>query len=269
MRHGKPAVSSESIPASWQHADPLLFSGVWVATAAASLSAAAERSMGLRHGLLVPALAFLGTLAIYGLDRLRDLERDRGSAPLRSAFVARHRRALAGIAIAAGAGATLLALRAGPRALALVSGVAALGIAHRRLKRIAALKPVYLTGSWLVVTVGLPAAVQPGAAHLGWVAAVVGAALLSNVVASNLRDGEALAARFGERRALRVARGMALLGVACAALAPPAVRPLGAVPLAMGIALLAFRRSERYGLGAVDGALVAGAAVAMLSGSGF
>jgi len=254
------------MPAPRHRVDPLLFSGAWVATAAASLCAASAHAMELPHRALAPALAFLGTLAIYGIDRLRDLERDRASAPLRSAFVARHHRELAGLAIVAGAGAALLALRAGPRALALAGAVAALGMAHRRLKRFSALKPVYLTASWLAVTVGLPAAVEPGASHLGWVAAVLGATLLANVVASNVRDQEALAARFGARRALRVARVLSLLGVALAGLAPPPARGLGAVPLATGIAMLGFRHGERYGLGAVDGALVAGALLALALG---
>jgi hypothetical protein len=259
-------VSSESIPAPARVFDPLLFSGVWVATAAASLTLASGRALGATVPAAVPALAFLGTLAVYGVDRLRDLEHDSATAPLRSAFVSRHRAALGVLALAAGAGAAASALAAGPGAFAIAGIVSALGLLHRRLKRLWLLKPFYVTLSWLTVTVGLPAVAATGATHVGWVAAVIGAALHSNVIASNVRDDESLAARVGARFALRVARAIALAGVACAALAPLPVRPLGAVPLAMAAALVRFRSGERYGLGVVDGALIVGAAVALVAG---
>jgi hypothetical protein len=41
------------------------------------------------------------------------------------------------------------------------------------------------------------------------------------------------------------------------------VRPLAALPIAMGVALLGFRPSERYGAGVVDGALLVGALLAL------
>jgi hypothetical protein len=56
-----------------------------------------------------------------------------------------------------------------------------------------------------------------------------------------------------------VARGCAALGVALAIAAPAPVRPFGAVAVATGLALLGFRASERYVLGVLDGALIAGA----------
>jgi hypothetical protein len=93
---------------------------------------------------------------------------------------------------------------------------------------------------------------------------VVGAAVLANVVLSNLRDREALAGRLGARRALPLAAAIALAGFAAALLAPPAVRPLAALPLAMAAAALRFRPSERYGALVVDGALLAGALVALV-----
>jgi len=80
------------------------------------------------------------------------------------------------------------------------------------------------------------------------------------------------------------ARGLALLGIAfagyllglgiasvplqgvafvAALLGPAAVRPLAALPLAMGAAVLGFRPTERYGALVVDGALLAGALLAL------
>jgi 4-hydroxybenzoate polyprenyltransferase len=244
--------------------DALLWSSAWLALAAAALTAASARALGLAPAPALLGLAFGGTLAVYVLDRVRDLARDRVTAPARTAFVTRHRRALLAAAALGAGGAGLAALALGPRPLALAALVGALGLAHRRLKRFSAAKPVYLTFAWTAVPVGLPAASQPNAAHTGWVAAVVSAAVLANVVLSNLRDREALAGRLGARRALPLALAIALAGCAAALLAPAPVQPLAALPLAMAAAVLRFRSSERYGALVVDGALLAGALVALV-----
>ena len=224
--------------------DALLFSGVWVALAAAALTAASFRALAAAPAASVVALAFLGTLAVYAVDRLRDLDRDGISAPLRSAFVARHRRLLEAISIASAAAATLSALSAGPRAIAIAASVLVVGLLHRRLKRWSLLQPIYVVFAWLAVAVGLPVATTNGAAHAGWIAVVLAPPLFANVAAPHARG---------------VARALAVLGVALAAVAPGPVRPLGAVAVATGVALLGFRATERYALGVLDGALVAGA----------
>ena len=229
--------------------DALLFSGVWVAFAAASLSAASFRVFGAPPQPSIIALAFLGTLAVYAIDRLRDLDRDRATSPLRSAFVARHQRALAAIAVAAAIAAAACATSAGPRAIEISAVVVTLGLLHRRLKRIEVLKPIYLVFAWLAVVVALPAAFAPPSANAGAAALVLAPALFANVAA---------------RRSLGVARALALLGIALACAAPSSVRPLGAVALATGVALLRFRRTERYGLGILDGALTAGALATLM-----
>ena len=228
--------------------DALLFSGVWVALAAAALVAASFRVLGAPPQPAVVALAFLGTLAVYAIDRLRDLERDRAKAPLRSAFVERNGRTLAALAAAAAIASVGCAVSAGPRVVAISAVVLVIGLLHRRLKRWSALKPVYLVLAWLAVAVGLPASTAPVPANAGVAALVLAPALFANVAAA---------------RALGVARALALLGIAIAWFAPPTVRPLGAVALATAIALLRFRATERYSLGVVDGALTAGALVAL------
>lgn len=229
--------------------DALLFSGAWVALAAASLTAACFRVFGAAPRASILALAFFGTLAVYTIDRLRDLERDRVTAPLRSAFVAQHRRALTAIAIAAAIASAFCALSAGPRVIAISGVVLILGLLHRRLKRLSLLKPIYLVFAWLAVAVALPAAVVPSAANAGFAALVLAPALFANVAAS---------------RSLVAAGALALLGVALAGVAPVAVRPLGAVALATFVALLRFRRTERFGLGILDGALTVGALASLL-----
>ena len=91
----------------------------------------------------------------------------------------------------------------------------------------------------------------------------MGPALLANAVVTSLRDRGATVSRFGTQRGLWGARSIVALGVIVGAAAPPAVRPLLAVPAATLTALLGWRRDERYGLLVVDGALLAGALFAL------
>ncbi len=238
--------------------DVLAFSSVWVAAAAGALAAVAARAMGGAPPPAVVGLAFFGTLVVYNVDRLRDVDRDRATTPLRSDFVARRGGELALLVASAALAAAGFAAAGGRRVLWVLLPVALLGFLHRRLKAVPWAKSAYLTGAWLAVAVGLPALLVPAPRHVAGVALVLGAALLANAVASSVRDREAAAKRLGARNALRVARAAAAAGAVAALLAPPAVRALAPVPLATLVALLLFRPSERYGLLVIDGALLAG-----------
>jgi 4-hydroxybenzoate polyprenyltransferase len=243
--------------------DALAWSSLGLALAAAALAAAASRALEVAPAPAVLGLAFGGTVLVYVIDRLRDLARDRSSAPERAAFVERNRRTLLVLAGLGGGLAAGSALALRPPALGLALGVGALGLLHRRLKRRLFVKPAYLTFAWTAVPVGLPAAHDPTARHVGFAAAVIGASVLANVALSNLRDGEGVAGRIGRRRTLAVAGALVAFAFGAALLAPPPVRPLAALPVAMGAAVLGFRPSERYGALVVDGALLAGALAAL------
>ncbi len=266
---GPPAAAGAATPGD--HAiraqkllDGLVFSNLWVAAAAAALAAAAGRALGGRPDALAAGLAFCGTLAVYGWDRLRDVERDRFTSPERSRFVTRHRHALTALAGVGLAGAVGLAPALGSRGLALLGGVAALALAHPFLKRIPFTKAAYLTAAWLAVVVGVPA-LRAGGGPLAAVAAVLGPALAANAIASSVRDGEGGAARLGRRKALAVALALAVAGCAAALAGPQTVRVLAAVPAATALAIGLYREGERYGLVVVDGALLAGAAIALVA----
>jgi 4-hydroxybenzoate polyprenyltransferase len=248
--------------------DALLFSSVWVAAAAAALSAAVSLALGAVPTPGPVLVAFGGTLAIYGVDRLRDVARDRDSAPERSAFVSRHRAVLIALAAAGGAIGAAGAWLAGPRAWAPLAIALPLALFHRRLKRFWALKALYVTAAWIAVVVAVPAAVAPAAPQSALsAAAILGLAIFANAIASNVRDGEAAAAIFGGEAALRVARAAAALATVGAFLAPFGVRPLGWVGIATLGALLGFRPGERYGLAIIDGALLLGALTALAANS--
>jgi 4-hydroxybenzoate polyprenyltransferase len=250
--------------------DAFAFSSALVACAAAALAAAASRALGFAPEPAVLALALCGTVVVYCLDRVRDLPRDGRTSPLRSAFVAAHRRAMLAAAALAAFGALAAGALAGARVVATAGAVGAFGLAHRRLKRFTWAKPLYLTGSWTAVSVGLPAAAASADAALDFsrlvrVALVVGATVQANVILSNLRDAEGIAGRLGAPRARTLAAAFCVAALGLALAGAREVRALALLPLAMSAAVAAFRPGERYGAGAVDGALLLGAGAALLA----
>jgi len=190
--------------------DAVVFSCVWLGAAAGCLTAAAAVGLGVAIDPRAVGLAFTGTLVIYNVDRLRDLDRDRLTSPARSNFVVCHERALRGLTTAAAVVALALATAAGARIALLLAPVLAAGLAHRRLKRFAFAKHAYITVGWLLVVVGIPWVLDPAVRGADWVVAALGSALLANAIASNVRDREAGAARLGPERALAVARVVAV-----------------------------------------------------------
>ncbi len=242
--------------------DALVFSSVWVAAAAGALAMACSSAMGVPVAIPALGLAFVGTLVVYNVDRLRDVERDRATTPQRSAFVDRHGGGLALLAVAAGLASLVFALFAGPRVWLLLAPVLALGLFHRRLKHLRFGKSAYITAAWVAVVVGVPAAIDPDATAIGWAAGISASAIFANAIACDIRDREVTAVLLGERRALFAARACAAGGCLLGLVAPAPARSLVALPLATLLVLLPFRPSERYGLVGVDGALLAGALVA-------
>jgi hypothetical protein len=246
--------------------DALAFSSALVAAVAAALAGASARAMGVPASPALLGLAACGAFLVYCIDRLRDAARDRASSPLRTRFVEANRRALVAACGLAAGGALASAAHVRGRVLLLAAGVAAFGFAHRRLKRFAWAKPVYLTGAWSAVAVGFPAADAAAAAHLGWTLAVVALTLQANIALSNLRDAEALAGRLGRRRVLAAAALLLAAAAGLALVGPAGVRPLAWLPVALAPAVAAFRDAERFGAWAVDGALLAGSAAALALG---
>jgi len=244
--------------------DALVFSGLWVAIAAPALVSATSRAFGAAPDPTAMLYAFAGTFAVYGLDRLRDRASDVASAPIRSAFVARHRRALVAATVLAAAIAAACAFALGPHGIALSAVAGGVGALHRKLKRLIPVKGVYIAAVWLLVVVGSAALKSsPTRAAIGWAVAILFTALFANAISFTARDREGIVARVGRRQAMAAAVGWATIGSLLALTAAPAeLRPMAAIPIATLMTLIPFRWDERYAPFVVDGALIAGALVA-------
>ena len=248
--------------------DVFAFSSGLAAAIGGTLSMVASQLLGAPNAGSWAVLAASGTFIIYNLDRLRDTERDRGSSPLRTAFVVRNRQwltASVGI-VAIGFVATLLT--APPSIILLCLAIGLLGLFHRRLKQVPALKAAYVSVAWIAACVGMPW-IASGHSEAGlWIAGILLASLAANLIASNLQDQapevDRKAARSNTTPALWVARAMAILGIGITLAAPDPLQTLVWVPISEGLAVAFFRHTERYRHIAVDGALLIGALAASL-----
>jgi hypothetical protein len=242
--------------------DALVFSNLWMAAAAGALVAAASRAIGTAIRPEAVGLAFAGTLVVYNVDRLRDLHRDQHASQDRSAFVAEYRDPLRALTSVAAAASLYCAARAGWPAAMMLLPVLGVGLFHRRLKRFENAKIVYIATSWICVGLGLPAVLAPDAQGVQWVASILAASMLANVIAFNVRDAGARVERVRRPHALQVARLSATIGVALGALAPSPSGALVAIPLATLLALVGYRPTERFSPLFVDGALLVGSLIA-------
>ena len=245
-------------------ADAFAFSSLLPAGVALCLSSSASLALVSPDGPHWAALASVGTFIVYNVDRLRDTVRDRETSPDRTAFVERNRRWLTGSLAVAGLAFAGLLFGAPPTILAITVLIGGIGLLHRRIKKASALKALYVTVAWVGVCIGIPW-VAAGRPQLGlWIAAILSPILCANLILSNLRDDETQLLRGRPEIVLRVAVGMTVLGAFLAVMAPQRLLPFGWIALAELLAVLGFRRGERYGLLVIDGALLAGAGAAWL-----
>lgn len=257
MSSGVPETAPASAGRATSLADRLAFT-LWLpAAVAAALSTAVGRVLAAEDLPRWAILAASGSFVVYGIDRLRDLPRDRHTSPRRTAFIERNHRAFRIALVVAGVALALTALGSPPAALALCAALGGLGLLHRRLKRLPALKSVYVSLAWTGICVGLPWLAAPAATPNALLAltAILFPTFWANLVASNLRDDEAA---IRPARALGLARGALILALAATGLGPRELIPLAWIPALELLALARFRPTEHYGHLVVDGALLAG-----------
>ncbi len=179
----------------------LLYSGVLEGAIAVAVLLGTGALLGLPPSAPLLALAFCGTLLVYLADRALGLSpEDRFNRPGRLAWVRRHRRGAAALALAAMLGAALTLPLLRPATLWAGAALGGVGLVYvvpvlprgRRLKTVWFLKPVAISAAWAVGGVVLPA-VEAGAPLTGGMAALVAYRFL--FVGAN-----ALVADWGDRR---------------------------------------------------------------------
>lgn len=239
--------------------DWLVFSSLIPAGIAGTLLLAACRAMGTALDAESALLAASGALVVYNIDRLRDLDADRKTSPLRTAFIEAHRPGILALTLAAVISSAVLGVRAPTDVQLLCAAVLVLGLLHRRLKQRDAWKALYVTAAWVSVTAGIPATSASDGPSIAWVLVVYSTAVGANLLATRLRGALA-------RNMLLAARALAGIGALAALLGPESVRPLACIPGTEALALAAFRPGERYGLLFVDGALLVGGLAALALG---
>lgn len=237
-----------------------IHSGIPVAATAWVLTEAAAAAMGAPLPPTAAAVVFLGALAVYALDRLGD---DGVDKPGRADLRRRHPRLLPVLAGVGGTGAVVLGLRLPFRAVAVLAAVVTLALAHRRLRHLPWVKPAYIALAWLAVVVGLPWSLSGADAATAVSEGLpLGLAISANVLGCDAADGEGEVRALGRRRIWHLARILAVAGVLVALAGVPSSRALGAVPAALGLALLPYRPDPQYAETVLDGALLAGGLVA-------
>ncbi|MEE3325773.1 MAG: hypothetical protein VX252_00385 [Myxococcota bacterium] len=258
---------TESDSAVSRGVDILIFSGVCPAAVAAAWVAVCAQALYAEKAPVpwsAVALAAAGTFLVYTIDRLRDLAHDRLSSPARTAFIERNRTVLIGFCLFAAGVSAIAAYRQPPLAWLLLGIAFGLGIFHRRLKGHPTYGILYVAAAWVIVVVGLPAMHAPPGSISAWpilgLAGTLGFVIAANLVGSELREAREGAPAL---KRLGTARRLALGGLLMSLFVPIELLPSAAANL---VALLFFRSSERYGLGVLDGALLAGALLGLALG---
>jgi len=194
---------SDSLSAVGRHFKQLvLYSSAYLAVIAFLEVAIVTELLSLRW-TAAPVVAALLSFAVYGNDRVADVEIDSKTAPERAAFVDRHRQLLYALSALAYGLAVALAVLGGPVAfaLALVPGIVWVcyakelmpgGVGIDRLKQVFLLNTGLVAGAWGLVVVCLPvafagAAVTPTTAL---VFLIFSLAVVVDVEIPNVRDRE-------------------------------------------------------------------------------
>ncbi len=168
--------------------ESLAYTGTIAAMLAVSLAIFTFLFLGTDINYILIVLIFCGTLVIYNLDHLKDINSDKNTNPKRVNFIIRNKRLIYLITGLSMILSLLAVYNLGIKLLPIILLPFLLGIMHRIIKNSPLFSAVYITLSWLMITVYLPAYLTDNPKEIIILSILVGIFLFCNAYTSSLRQ---------------------------------------------------------------------------------
>ena len=133
------------------------------------------------------ALIFSGTISVYNIDHFRDLDKDNETNPKRVKFIKDNKIPFTTLTILSLLISCSAIYLTGFKILYFIIPPFLLGLLHRRLKKSPIAAAIYITLSWLTITVILPAFIANKLPEVIIFSSIIGTILFFNAYASSLR----------------------------------------------------------------------------------
>ncbi len=230
---------------------PLGFLGFVVSFGALFLGWCTYRFIHVSPSYEILFLIFVGTLTVYNLDHLSDLNADRVTNPLRYRFIMSNLGKVFLLTRVSVLLSFVLVVEVGVGKILFLFPVFLFGIFHNKLKGNTFFSASYITISWIVVVIIFPATINGKFWESLPMGCVVGTALFANAYACGLREGQAAHTTIPKVPILVAISGV-ILGLLFSRL-----KQLIAIPAVTAATLFLFEEDELFETMYLDGALLA------------
>ena len=167
--------------------ESLAYTGTIAAMLAASIAIFTFLFLDSEINYILLVLIFCGTLVIYNLDHLKDIKSDKATNPLRVNFIINNKRLIYLITVLSMILSVLAVYYLGIKLIPIILLPFLLGLIHRIIKNSPLFSAVYITLSWLMITVFLPAYLTDKPKEIIIISIIVGIFLFCNAYASSIR----------------------------------------------------------------------------------
>ena len=238
--------------------EALAYTGTIAAMLALSLAIFTFLFLGTGINYILLVLIFCGTLVIYNLDHLKDIDSDKTTNPKRVNFILSNKLLIYFI-IGVSVVLSLLAVYfLGTHLVPLIILPFLFGLMHRIIKNSPVFSAVYITLSWLMITVYLPAYITGKPKEIIFLSIIIGVLLFLNAYTSSLRQKYYAAAYV--RYMMYLSLSLILLLIIIRG------NYLGLIPLSFftTMALTNYIDDENYEVIFLDGLQLSGAVISVL-----
>ena len=167
--------------------ESLAYTGTIVAMLASSLAIFTFLFLNSEINYILLVLIFCGTLVIYNLDHLKDINSDKNTNPKRVNFIKDNTRLIYLITGLSMLLSLLAVYHLGIRILPIIVLPFLLGLIHRIIKNSPLFSALYITLSWLMITLYLPAFLTDNPKNIITLSIIVAIFLFCNAYASSIR----------------------------------------------------------------------------------